>query len=91
MGQKDRVTKTLESYNDVFADIINVLLFKGKKIIKENELTPADILSQYKADGKISEQERDVSKYWHNAGFNLAFIGIENQDRPDNANPCPWL
>jgi len=27
MGEKDITEKTLEAYNDVFADIINVLLF----------------------------------------------------------------
>ena len=31
MGQKDIAEKNLENYNDVFADIINVLLVKGKK------------------------------------------------------------
>jgi len=29
MGEKDTVTKTLESYESVFADIVNVLLFDG--------------------------------------------------------------
>ena len=33
MGEKDIVEKTLEAYNDVFADIVNVLLFKGERII----------------------------------------------------------
>ena len=31
MGQKDIAEKYLENYNDVFADIINVLLAKGKQ------------------------------------------------------------
>ena len=30
MGSKDITEKTLEAYNDVFADIINVLLFNGE-------------------------------------------------------------
>ena len=34
MGSKDIVEKTLESYNDVFADIVNVLLFDGDEVIK---------------------------------------------------------
>ena len=29
MGQKDITEKLLEDYNDVFADIINGLVFKG--------------------------------------------------------------
>lgn len=31
MGEKDIVEKTLEAYNEVFADIVNVLLFKGEQ------------------------------------------------------------
>ena len=38
MGAKDITEKTLESYSDVFADIINVLLFQGHRIIREEEL-----------------------------------------------------
>ncbi len=65
MGQKDIVEKTLESYNDVFADIVNVLLFKGKKLIKEDKLEEATPVSFYKADsGKLHEESRDIAKYW---------------------------
>ena len=31
MGEKDLTEKILEEYNDVFADIMNSLLFKGKE------------------------------------------------------------
>ena len=34
MGDKDKTHKILEAYNDVFADICNVLLFHGEQIIK---------------------------------------------------------
>ena len=33
MGQKDRAEKYLENYNDVFADIYNVLVFKKRWIL----------------------------------------------------------
>ena len=33
MAEKDISEKILESYNDVFADIVNVLLFNGEKVI----------------------------------------------------------
>ena len=87
MAEKDTTTKTLESYNSVFADIVNCLLFDGKAVIDENSLTPADKESQYKADGKIRSQERDVSKFWMNTNINIAFIGIENQVAPDELMP----
>lgn len=34
MAEKDIAEKTLEAYNDVFADIINVLLFNGEQQVK---------------------------------------------------------
>ena len=39
MAEKDKVQKTLESYNDVFADIVNVLLFDGRQVVDEKDLT----------------------------------------------------
>ena len=38
MGEKDIAEKILLAYNDVFSDIINVLLFGGQEIIRENDL-----------------------------------------------------
>ena len=38
MGEQDITEKILESYNDVFADIVNVLLFNGEQIIRPDEL-----------------------------------------------------
>lgn len=86
MAEKDRVSKTLESHNDVFADIVNVLLFDGQQIIRPEELSPAENDSQYKADGQIHSQERDVSKYWHNTNIKIYF-GIENQSAADEMMP----
>lgn len=49
MGQKDIAEKILADYNDVFADIVNVLLFEGKQIIKEDSLQYAKARSHSKA------------------------------------------
>ena len=88
MAEKDDIRKTLESYPDVFADIINGFLFSGKQVVCPGDLIPADIASQYKADGMIRSQERDVSKYWRNNCFNIiACFGIENQSAPDKYMP----
>ena len=35
MADKDITEKNLEALNDVFADIVNVLLFKGEQVINE--------------------------------------------------------
>ena len=83
MGAKDITEKTLESYNDVFADIVNVLMFQGHRLIREEELEERAPGSAYKADGKIHETERDVVKRWKKDDLYLACIGLENQTTAD--------
>lgn len=38
MAEKDITEKTLEAFDDVFADIVNGLLFQGEKVISAGEL-----------------------------------------------------
>ncbi len=83
MGEKDITEKMLESYNEVFADIVNVLLFKGKRVIKPEELQEADPHSWYKADGTNHELERDILKRVTEGNIHVASIGFENQTAPD--------
>ena len=64
MAQKDITEKILEAYNDVFADIVNVLLFDGREVLKAEELVDQAPRAAYKADGKVREIERDVAKRW---------------------------
>ena len=60
MAEKDLSEKLLEEYDDVFADIVNVLLFHGKREVKEEELAETGTESQYKADDSVLHvQERD--------------------------------
>ena len=92
MPEKDIAEKTLEAYNDVFADIVNGLLFHGASIIQEAALTDAQPYSMYKVDGKLHEQERDVAKYWNttkSSGLNIriAFLGVENQTKYERDMP----
>ena len=87
MAEKDLIEKTLESYNDVFADIVNVLLFNGADKIKENELEPASARSVYKADKKLREQERDTAKYWKNHNIRISLFGMENETQPEDDMP----
>ena len=87
MAEKDTAQKTLEAYNDVFSDIFNGLLFNGKTVIGENQLTDATAYSMYKADGKLHQQERDVAKYWDKKILRTALFGIENQSSIDQDMP----
>lgn len=48
MGEKDLSEKILADYNDVFADIVNVLLFNGECKIKESQLENTSVHSMYR-------------------------------------------
>ena len=87
MSEKDITEKTLEDYDDVFADIVNVLLFNGNRLIKESDLSPETARSIYKADNKLHSQERDVAKYWKNGLIRLALLVMENQTATDADMP----
>lgn len=91
MAEKDIAEKILEAYNDVFADIVNVLLFKGKEVISASELEDQAPRSYYKADGKIHEIERDVAKRWKKGNIRVACVGLENQTAADPDMPLRVL
>ena len=85
--EKDITQKTLERYNDVFADIINVLLFNGERVVTEDSLTDVLPGSILKLDGRIRTQYRDIAKYWHNSKIKLSMFGLENQTKPEKRMP----
>lgn len=87
MGMQDVTEKILEAYDDVFADIVNALLFRGKQIINPADLTDAQNVSTYKLDDSIKWQERDVSKYWQKNKMKISCFGFENQTKVDYAMP----
>ncbi len=85
MGVKDVEEKQFEDYNDVFADIVNVNLFGGRQVIKARELVNTKDKSRFKStDGVITEQERDVAKWWKKKWIKIALIGLENQTKADS-------
>lgn len=88
MAEKDIAEKTFIALNDVFADIINVLIFKGEQVITIDSLEDIAPVSQYKTDDdRLHEQERDALKFWNNHSINLILLGIENQSQPDKDMP----
>ena len=87
-NEKDITEKILEDHNDVFADILNVVLFDGQEVVKAEELENAFPVSQMKLTDGLHEQERDTAKYWEGkCGFRIAFLGIENETIPENDMP----
>jgi hypothetical protein len=87
MGEKDITEKILADYNDVFADIVNVLLFNGEEIVDENGLVNLKDKSQYKTASKIHEEERDVVKRYEKAQIQIAIFGLEHQTDEDKDEP----
>ena len=88
MGEKDITEKTLEDYADVFADIVNVLLFDGEQRVLPEDLVDTSARSQFKSDdGVLHEQERDVVKRWKYGKIVIALLGLENQTKPDENMP----
>ena len=91
MKDKDITQKVLEKYNDVFADILNVLLFNGRDVVEESTLTDALPMSMLKIDGRVRSQERDIAKYWRKSKINVALLGLENQTTPNKLMPLRVL
>ena len=87
MAGKDLSEKKLEDYNDVFADILNILLFK-KDLILPSLLEDGPSESIYKAEEKnLRGQYRDTFKYYKNAGIMLAGFGMENETKEEDNMP----
>lgn len=83
--EKDIAEKALVEINDVFADIVNAFVFQGERVVKPEELTDIKTTSPFMVNGKLHEQERDISKLWKSPGGNviIALLGIENQTKQD--------
>ena len=87
MQEKDITQKMLERHNDVFSDIVNVLLFGGKKVVAEETLFDSVTDSVLKIDKRVRIQDRDVAKYWKDSQINIALFGLENQTTPNKLMP----
>ena len=84
MGEKDISEKLLADYEDVFADIVNVLLFHGERRVHPDALQTTQTISHYKADdSKLHEQERDILKAWNDGKIQIALLGLEHQTEPE--------
>ena len=87
-GEKDIAEKTFIALDDVFSDIVNVLLFNGDEIVTPDALIDSMNFIQYKAeDDKVHEQERDTFKIWEGQDVEMVLFGIENQTDSDKDMP----
>ena len=47
MGQKDLTEKSLEMYPDVFADVVNALIYHGRQVLQVKDLQAAPTETLY--------------------------------------------
>lgn len=87
MAGKDITERRLERHNDVFADIMNVLLFGGKDVVRSEDLKDISARSEYVTSGVLRTQERDTIKEWRDGVVHIASVGIENQTAVDKLMP----
>ena len=60
MAEKDFREKRLEDFDDVFADIINVLLFNGEHRVNENDLESGMPRSGYKVEDECDYKFKQI-------------------------------
>lgn len=96
MGQPDTVTKTFISDNEVFAEIFNYFIYKGKQIIKPEDLTELDtteIIDPFGKDGITAlavQKFRDVLKSAEiktDGKVTYCLLAVENQTSIHYAMP----
>ena len=87
--EKDTAMGDLEALDDVFSDIMNVLMFKGERRVREDDLEQGREKSSYESDrgAGLRPQYRDVHKYWKACEVRLAYIGFENETEPEEDMP----
>lgn len=77
--------KELEDYPDVFADIINVLIYQGSDIVKPENLRTATVETRYlNPDGKLRRQTEDLAKYEMAGEEARILFLLANQSVPDS-------
>ena len=82
MEQNITPKKTLEHHNDVFSDIVNVLLFNGKQVLSADELEDQSL---HKAPSILISH--NVTKHWKGIDIRVICVGLKNQAVPCSALP----
>ncbi len=93
MGQKNAVTKRYYSDKTRFADLVNGVYFKGRKVIHPNELTEGSEVYVEPMNPNMEEEtchyqerSRDI-KMHHRTGASIQVLAIENQHYIDYSMP----
>ena len=70
-------------HNDVFADIVNVLLFDGKERLPYQELQD----SEYRTEGRTRQHAAHIEKRWSGLTFQIHCIGYDAASMEDSDLP----
>ena len=82
-SQPDKMEKFLEDYADVFADIINVLIYKGILEVKAGNLQEEPLATRFRAaEGHIGEKYRDIIKLDMRDNICYAVFGLRTRRIP---------
>ena len=81
--KKDIVEKEFLAFPDIAADVINVLLYRGKAVTEVGNLQAGPTEFIYQGGEKLRNEYEDLCKYvLADGGINLMYL-IANQSRPD--------
>lgn len=81
MGKVDvRASDYLEN-EEIFADLVNGVLYHGEQVVKPQELREQDGELKSASDGTVRKVVRDKVRLW--SGAVLAVFSVENQTRVD--------
>ena len=81
--KKDIVEKEFVSFPDITADVINVLLYRGKEIVKAQNLWGGPTETVYQGWEKLRTQYEDLCKYELVDGKIKLMYLIANQSKTD--------
>ncbi len=87
MGQPDLASNSLTAHADVFADIINAIIYGGKTVLEANNLRPFYSNSTVPKDSKLKGLYRDSCMEDIRSGMRYVIWGAENQYIPDPETP----
>lgn len=85
--EQDIKEKRLEEYNDVFADIVNNAVCKGKQVLREEDLEAMPTEAYTKIKGRYRQGNRDVYKVDKRKNHYRLYSSLENQTKVDNTMP----
>lgn len=92
MANKDLTQKALLRVPDVFASLVNLILFKNEQFVQPHHIRYLDITSPFDYDSSLKPIYRDTCALITNEENNPLFIvNFENQSRRDRTMPIRAL